>query len=112
MDLRATMANVAYRAQVGARLPCLLGRDCITIGHTIYVAGGRSRITAYLLAHEFCHVLQWRHLGAARFLWRYVVGLVQHGYSHDHPMEAEAHEYGLERHELFASTARFMRGES
>lgn len=46
----------------------------ITLGRTIHLREGidaESASTA-LLAHELCHVRQWRELGSARFLARYL----------------------------------------
>ncbi len=46
----------------------------ITLGGTIHLREGvetESASTA-LLAHELCHVRQWRELGPARFLSRYL----------------------------------------
>jgi len=44
-----------------------------------------------LLAHELVHVRQWRELGAARFLWRYLGAYTHHrlsGLNHQQAYEA------------------------
>lgn len=111
MAFRFVHLGVAARVQVNALLPKLVGRDGITIGRTIYLAGGQSTITGYLLAHEFAHVLQWKRKGVFGFLTAYVGGLLKHGYNTEaHPMEYEAHTYGLAFASVFEGWARSMRG--
>lgn len=111
MAFRFTHLGTVARVQVNALVPKIVGRDGITIGRTIYLAGGQSTITGYLLAHEFAHVLQWKRKGWLGFLWEYVAGLLEHGYNVEaHPMEAEAHRYGLAFGSSFEAWARSMRG--
>lgn len=43
----------------------------MTLGRWILLRSGRERDRG-LLAHELVHVRQWRELGAARFLVRYL----------------------------------------
>jgi hypothetical protein len=47
------------------------GVGAMTLGRVILLRRGHAGDTA-LLAHELVHVRQWRELGAARFLWRYL----------------------------------------
>lgn len=44
---------------------------------------------AWLQRHEQVHLDQIARMGALPFLWRYLIGLIQHGYW-NHPMEVEA----------------------
>jgi hypothetical protein len=55
---------------------------------------GRAGFRRRLLQHELAHALQWQRDGALRFLVRYVRGLARHGYSLEHPTEAEAMQWG------------------
>jgi hypothetical protein len=43
----------------------------MTLGRVILLRRDHAGDTA-LLAHELVHVRQWRELGGARFLWRYL----------------------------------------
>jgi hypothetical protein len=43
----------------------------MTLGRWVLLRRGHEH-DAGLLAHELVHVRQWRELGAARFLWRYL----------------------------------------
>jgi hypothetical protein len=47
------------------------GVAAMTLGRVILLRRDHVGDTA-LLAHELVHVRQWRELGAARFLWRYL----------------------------------------
>lgn len=47
-----------------------------------------------LITHELMHVEQYERLGNMKFLWRYFVLLLRHGYK-NHPMEIEARQYAL-----------------
>ncbi len=47
------------------------GVAAMTLGRVILLRRDHADDTA-LLAHELVHVRQWRELGAARFLWRYL----------------------------------------
>ena len=75
------------------------GVGAMTLGRLILVRRGQVDDTA-LLAHELVHVRQWRELGAARFLWRYLGAYVRGraaGLSHQRayeaiPLEAEARD--------------------
>jgi hypothetical protein len=43
-----------------------------------------------LIAHECCHVRQYRQFGAAGFLLRYAIGAFKSRFVHDaHPLERE-----------------------
>jgi len=72
------------------RVPWLMPRwaQAQVWGRTILLRRGVP-LTEALLGHELAHVDQWRRYGAARFLWRYVAGLVRRGYWR-HPLEVEA----------------------
>ncbi len=53
-------------------VPCLTrGVAAMTLGRLILLRRDHATDEA-LLAHELVHVRQWRELGAARFLWRYL----------------------------------------
>ncbi|HEV3365630.1 MAG TPA: DUF4157 domain-containing protein [Acidimicrobiia bacterium] len=91
-------ADVA-RARI-VDVPCLTpGVAAMTLGRIILLRRDHADDTA-LLAHELVHVRQWRELGAARFLWRYVSAYVRGraaGLSHQRayeaiPLEVEARE--------------------
>jgi Domain of unknown function (DUF4157) len=43
----------------------------MTLGRWVLLRRGHEH-DAGLLGHELVHVRQWRELGAARFLWRYL----------------------------------------
>lgn len=68
----------------------------ITLGPLVVVRG--DRLTPRLLAHELEHVRQWRELGVARFVLRYLGGYLRarlRGYPHRGayrriPLEVEA----------------------
>jgi hypothetical protein len=63
-------ADVA-RARI-VDVPCLTpGVAAMTLGPLILLRRDHADDQA-LLAHELVHVRQWRELGAARFLWRYL----------------------------------------
>lgn len=47
------------------------GVAAMTVGRLILLRRDHAADTA-LVAHELVHVRQWRELGAARFLWRYL----------------------------------------
>jgi hypothetical protein len=47
------------------------GVAAMTLGRVVLVRRGHERDRA-LLAHELVHVRQWRELGVATFLWRYL----------------------------------------
>ena len=73
------------------------GADAITIGSVVSVRR-RAGESEMLLRHELVHVRQWRELGAARFLWRYLGAYARGraaGLGHQRayeaiPLEAEA----------------------
>lgn len=70
------------RVWVGGPVPP--GADAITLGSLVIVRK-RAADNAELLAHESVHVRQWRTLGVAGFLWRYVGAYLRwrlRGYSH------------------------------
>ena len=66
----------------------------ITLGSTIRWGGLPKDVTQWFLAHEFCHVLQYKRMGFFKFYWTYLTGLLKTSY-HTHPMEVEAHDYGI-----------------
>ena len=61
----------------------------ITYLDTFYVRG--ALINEALFFHELIHVIQWRLLGAEKFLTAYAAGLEQFGYA-ESPLEAMAYE--------------------
>jgi Domain of unknown function (DUF4157) len=80
------------------RVPVLTpGIAGMTLGRWILLRRGHDH-DADLIAHELVHVRQWRELGAARFLVRYVGAYARgrwHGLGHQAayeaiPLEAEA----------------------
>jgi uncharacterized protein DUF4157 len=91
-------ADVA-RARI-ADVPWLTpGVGAMTLGRLVLLRRGHADDTA-LLAHELVHVRQWRELGAARFLWRYLGAYVRGrtaGLNHQQayeaiPLEVEARD--------------------
>jgi hypothetical protein len=75
------------------------GVAAMTLGRVILLRRDHAADDA-LLAHELVHVRQWRELGAARFLWRYLGAYTRSratGLSHEQaykaiPLEVEARE--------------------
>ena len=57
---------------------------------TVYVLPERIN-DAGLVRHELIHVEQIQRLGAWRWAWQYLRGLLRHGYR-DNPLEVEARE--------------------
>lgn len=103
--------GIKARVQVRSLLPRLVSKGGMTIGNTIHLRGGQESVTSYLLAHEFAHILQWRSYGVVGFLRRYLSGLAKHGYSIvDHPMESEAHAFGMVHAPAFEGYAKAIRG--
>lgn len=91
-------ADVA-RARI-VDVPCLTpGVAAMTLGRLILLRRDHAGDEP-LLAHELVHVRQWRELGAARFLWRYLgayvrgrlAGLGHTGAYRAIPLEVEARE--------------------
>lgn len=84
----------ARLATVPALTPGIAG---MTLGRWILLRRGHERDDA-LIAHELVHVRQWRELGAARFLFRYLGayargrrrGLCHRAAYEEIPLEAEA----------------------
>jgi hypothetical protein len=48
---------------------------------------------AELVQHEMVHWSQYERMGAIKFYWNYLAGLVRYGYK-NHPMEVEARDRG------------------
>lgn len=75
------------------------GVAAMTLGRLILLRRDHAADTG-LVAHELVHVRQWRELGAARFLWRYLGAYVRGrvaGLGHQQaylaiPLEAEARQ--------------------
>ena len=73
------------------------GVAAMTLGRLILLRRDHAGDDA-LMAHELVHVRQWRELGAARFLWRYLgayargrfAGLGHQGAYEAIPLEVEA----------------------
>ena len=65
----------------------------ITLRDLIFIQRGHERDES-LMVHELIHVIQWRQLGARRFLAAYGLMLLEHGYSQS-PLETIA--YDLQR---------------
>ena len=115
-----TITSVAVRVVCGARLPRWLGKDGITLRYPRWVAGQGPTMTNViriasapkdvepeLLAHEFCHLLQW-HEGYWRFLLQYAWGLIRGGDDLDHPLEKNAWDYALAMYADFVPFVRVM----
>ena len=98
-----THRGIPFRVQTQAPLPALLRVQGITLGATIRLTGSAQDVTPELLAHEFCHVMQWRDLGTLTFVWRYLRGLLLYGYGLRHPMEREAYDYAVRSASDFVS---------
>ncbi|HEV7861693.1 MAG TPA: DUF4157 domain-containing protein [Acidimicrobiia bacterium] len=92
---RADVAR-ARVVEVGWLTP---GVAAMTIGRMILLRREHAGDEA-LLAHELVHVRQWRELGSARFLWRYLASYTRGraaGLGHQRayeaiPLEVEARE--------------------
>lgn len=106
-----TIKGVAVRVVCGARLPRWLGKKGITLGHTIYLAPDPLGVTPGLLAHEYCHVLQWQ-AGFWDFATQYVWGLIRHGYGLSHPLERNAHDYAVAYQQDFLLSVQLMQALS
>ena len=84
-----------YQLWVGGPVPP--GADAITLGSLVLVRRAAAG-SEHLLCHELVHVRQWRRLGVAEFLRRYLGAYLRwraRGYSHDGayrriPLEVEA----------------------
>ena len=81
----------------GNWIPLLLGTGAVTLGNQVFFRSGRfDPVTPRglaLIGHEAEHVAQYRRLGTAGFLWRYVRGSVTSRFSHArHPMERDVVE--------------------
>ena len=48
---------------------------------------------AYVKAHEWCHLLQWKELGFVGFIYRYGKELIDNGYEYN-ALEVDARRYG------------------
>lgn len=107
-----TIKGVAVRVVCGARLPRLIGKKGITLGHTIYLAPDPLGVTPGLLAHEFAHVLQWRMRGGWVFVGQYLRGLIRHGYGLSHPLERNAHDYAVAYQQDFLLSVQLMQALS
>lgn len=91
-------ADVA-RARVILVPRLMPGVAAMTLGRVILLRQEHAADPA-LLAHELVHVRQWRELGAARFLWRYLGSYARSraaGLGHQKayeaiPLEVEARE--------------------
>lgn len=82
-------ARLLERLAYATGLPPPRGIDGMTLGHGIYLRGGR-RQSPRLLAHELRHVQQCERAGSmAAFLARYLWQVARHGYR-DAPFEADA----------------------
>ena len=109
MAFKFTYLGRPAQVHVRSLIPRILGADGTTIGKHIFIKGGQKSVSAYLLAHEFGHVVQWSRLGPMGFLTRYFKDLIRVGYK-NHPMEKEAHAYGEAHMYGMASIAQFIRG--
>jgi hypothetical protein len=66
------------------------GVGAMTLGRVILMRRNHAGDET-LLAHELVHVRQWRELGAARFLWRYLAAYARgraSGLGHEQAYEA------------------------
>ena len=95
--------HLPYRLKLRSWLPLLTGHDCITIGSTIYCR--KSSLHRHTVAHEYCHVMQWRRYGVVGFLWRYLVEQLRHGYQGNR-FELNAHAYADAHETEFADVGR------
>lgn len=99
--------GVNVRIVCRSRWPKLLGKKGLTLWSTIYLAQSPFDVTTGLLAHEFCHVLQWQK-GTWPFIRSYLKGLIQHGYGLSHPLERNAHDYAVAYQRDFAHAVALM----
>ncbi len=78
----------------GNWLPALLRTGAVTLGSHVFFRRGRFDLNTprglALIGHEAGHIHQYRSLGTARFLLRYLRGAVTARLSHArHPMERD-----------------------
>jgi hypothetical protein len=76
----------------GRWLPVLFRANAVTLRRRVLFRSGHYRPDTKrglaLIAHESLHVEQWRDLGAMRFLYQYLRGLLASGFRRDaHPLE-------------------------
>src|SRR3970040_335197 len=87
---RATLEGVRVATGVPWRwIPVLLRTGATTVGPYVLFRSGRYRTDnargLALIAHEAVHTAQYRELGVARFLWRYLRQNVSVRFNHDRP---------------------------
>lgn len=71
----------------------VFGRRIFLSADAAQLCAGDDERTEGFLAHEICHVLQYRRMGFWRFLAAYVAGYGRHGFSYARiPFEVEAFE--------------------
>ena len=79
-EARAAFTHVPAADAMRARIvivPVLTpGVAAMTVGRLVFLRRDHER-DAVLIAHELVHVQQWRELGAARFLSRYLAAYVK-----------------------------------
>lgn len=91
----ARVARVVLRAQSVA----------MVLGNTVHLSGARREEflqDPYWVAHEMCHIRQFREHGFAGFLWKYLVESVRVGY-YANRFEAEARQAGRDEAHLYAA---------
>lgn len=58
----------------------LIGHDALTFWRFIFLRSPRTRVSAGIIGHELVHVRRWVKAGFFKYAWRYVSGLLRHGY--------------------------------
>ena len=92
MPFRLTLLGTPVTVHTNCRPLRWVKKLGLTLGSQIFLAPSAVDVWPALLAHEMGHVHQWREMGMWRFVGRYLLGLVTHGYRR-HPMEREAMAY-------------------
>jgi hypothetical protein len=87
-----------------ARLTLGSGSVAMVLGNSIHLSGATREEflrDPHWVAHEMCHIRQFKEHGYVGFLWKYLLGWVRHGY-YDIPFEAEARQAGECEAHLYA----------
>jgi len=79
-----------------ARMVLKSANVAMVLGNTIYLSGVKKEDflrNRPWLAHELCHIRQFREYGFWRFLWLYLLESFRHGY-YNNKYEIEARQAG------------------
>lgn len=112
MPYRMTVNGTPIVVHTNCRPIRWAGKLGLTLGRRIFLGPPARETWPGLLAHEFCHVLQWERLGTITFLTQYLLGLVLYGYGLKHPMERESCEYALQEQHRFVDLVAAIGGRA